>query len=415
MTHKLDERRRVLKMLGAGAALAAAPMAATRAQGAADTVILASVLPLSGPFAQYGKELARGVAMAADAVNAKGLQIGGRRARLEVRTFDDKTDATTAARLVERAVTAEKAHFVVAGAGSVIAKSIIPVAQRMRTPVVAQWAQLNGVFEGQRGNPFLFGGMAPFSRTYDRTWEAISRLDKPKPQTVAMITPQDELGVFVNRELPGALARHGLKHAHTELFPPGTHDFATVVERCAQQKPDVLLINCYTPQIIGVFKQMQAVKYFPPVVVVQAPTRLAESLGGDINGTFVPSFWAPAGTLTRDAYIGTSADFARTYQARYKEVAPDFVAACGASNVVLCAQVAAKAGSVTDPQALLKTFRGFDGETFFTQVKFDELGLNAKADVYAAQFHDGLPKVVSPEALKEAPIIHPFPLWKANA
>lgn len=410
MTVQLNDRRRALKLLGAGA-LSASPLLSLRAQSA-ERLVVSSILPLSGPFAQYGKELARGVDLAVEAVNAQGLRVGDRTYRIEVRTFDDKTDATTAARLVERAATVEQSNFVLAGAGSVIAKSIIPMAQRMRIPVVAQWATLNGVYEGQKGNPFFFGGMAPFSKSYDLIWSTLAQLNAPKPQTVTMISPQDELGVFVNRELPGALQKAGLKHLHTEFFPPGSHDFATVVERCAQRKPDVLLLNCYTPQIIGVFKQMQAVKYFPPVVVVQAPTRLAESLGGDINGAFVPSLWAPSGTLTKDTYIGTSSDFAKAYQARYKEVPPDFVAACGASNVILCALVAAKAGTVTDQQALLRTFRAFDGETFFAPVKFDELGLNNKADVYAAQLHGGLPKLVSPVALKEVDAVHPFPLSK---
>lgn len=410
MTFKLNERRRALKLIGAGA-LSASPLLSVRAQSA-EPIVLSSILPLSGPFAQYGKELARGVELGVEAVNAKGLQVGGRRYRIELRTFDDKTDATTAARLVERAATVERSNFVLAGAGSVIAKSIIPMAQRMRIPVVAQWATLNGVFEGQKGNPFFFGGMAPFSKSYDLVWSSLSQQNNPKLRTVAMISPQDELGVFVNRELPGALQKAGLSHLHTEFFPAGSHDFATVVERCAQRKPDVLLLNCYTPQIVGVFKQMQAVKYFPPAIVVQAPTRLAEALGSDVNGAFVPSLWAPAGTLTRDDYIGTSADFAKAYQARYRETPPDFVAGCGASNVVLCALVAAKAGTVVDQQALLKGFRTFEGETFFSPVKFDELGLNSKADVYAAQFHDGRPKLVNPVALKEVATVHPFPLWR---
>lgn len=411
MTRLLEDRRRTLKRLGAGA-LAASPMVSLRAQSP-ERLVLASVLPLSGPFAQYGKELARGVDMAADAVNAKGLVVGGRTYRIEVRTFDDKTEATTAARLVERAATSEKASFVIAGAGSVIAKSVIPMAQRMRIPVMAQWAQLNGVFEGQRGNPYFFSGMPPFSKAYDQIWATVSRLDGPKVQNVVMISPQDELGVFVNRELPAVLQKNGLTHVHTELFPPGTQDFSAVVERCVQRKPDVLLINCYTPQIIGVFKQMQAVKFFPPVVIVEAPTRLQESLGADINGAFVPTFWAPSGTQTRDAYIGTSADFAKAYQARFNEAPPDFVAACGASNVVTCALVAASAGSVADPQGLLKAFRGFDGETFFSPVKFDELGLNSKAGTYAAQFQSGQVRLVNPASFKESLARHPFPLWKA--
>jgi branched-chain amino acid transport system substrate-binding protein len=412
MNSKLVGRRHALKFLGVGA-LAAAPL--VRAQSAsANVCTIASVLPLSGGFAQYGKELARGVEIAVDAINSKGLRVGGKSLKVNLQTYDDKSDATTAARLTERAASADRANFTIAGCGSTIAKSIIPVAQRLRVPVLAQWAQVDGVFESQKGNPYYFGGMAPFSRVYDRFWELLPTLQNPQLRTVVMISPNDELGVFMDRQLAPQLQRSGMKHLHTELFPPTMQDFSAAVERCAAHKPDVLLINCYTPQIISVFKQIQAVNFFPPAIVVEAPTRLPEALGPDLNGAYVPSFWAASSTATRDAFVGTSADFSAAYQAKFKEPPPDFVAACGAANVLTCAQVAMRAGTVTDAGAILNAFRAFDGETFFAPVKFAANGLNIKAEVHGAQFQAGQVKLVFPASVKEAAVIHPHPLSRKS-
>lgn len=412
MNNMQQSRRQALRMLGAGT-LAASPMVSVRAQ-ARDEVVLASVMPLSGFLAQVGEELNRGVELAVEAINAKGLQVGNRNYQIKLRTFDDRSDAVTEARLAERAATSEKANFLIAGAGGVLAKAVIPVAQRMRIPVMAQWSNLDGVFEAQQGAPFLFGGMPPYSRAYDSIWEMVARLDKPRVRTVAMISSRDELGVFFSKKLPDQLARAGLQHVHSELFPPGTQDYGSVIERCAQHKPDILLLNCYTPQIIGIFKHMQAVKYFPPSVIFQGPTRLVEALGSDTHGAFVPSFWAEGGTTYKDPYIGTSADFTKAYRAKFKNSPPDFIAARGAANVITYALVAGKANTVTDQQALLNGFRSFDGETFFSPVKFDAAGLNVKGEVFASQFQGGALQLVHPDAVRQAAPVHPFPLWKPS-
>ena len=184
------------------------------------------------------------------------------------------------------------------------------------------------------------------------------------------------------------------------------------LERCARHNPDILLINCYTPQIISVFKQMQAVQFFPPAIIVEAPTRLVEAIGPGINGAFVPSFWAPTLISTKDEYFGTSREFAALYQAKHKTAPPDFVAACGASSVVLFAQVAAKAGSITDSKALLDAFRSFDGQTFFSPTKFGDDGLNVKAPIFGAQFQEGKVELVHPAGVRQKPALHPYPGWK---
>lgn len=414
MSNKSNKRREVIKMLGAGAAAATGLFSghSVRAQEKREDLVIASILPLSGGFAQYGLEIAKGVELAVEAVNKKGLRVGGKTYQLQLKSYDDKTDATTAARLTERAATNDGAHIVMAGCGSTIAKSIIPVAQRLRIPVIAQWAQVDGVFAGQKGNPYYFGNMPAFSRMYDLIWPEVVQLKNPQVRTVVMVTPNDELGVFMARDLPSKLEKLGLKHLHTEMFPPTSQDYGATLERCARHNPDILLINCYTPQIISVFKQMQAVQFFPPTIIVEAPTRLVEAIGPGINGAFVPSFWAPTLTSTKDEYFGTSREFAALYQAKHKTAPPDFVAACGASSVVLFAQVAAKAGSITDSKALLDAFRGFDGQTFFSPTKFGDDGLNVKAPIFGAQFQDGKVELVHPESVRQKPALHPYPGWK---
>ncbi|MEX0758919.1 MAG: ABC transporter substrate-binding protein, partial [Tistlia sp.] len=306
MTFPRVSRRRLLKAGAAtlvGAAAVQAPFIG-RAQAAANELEIAVINSLSGRMARYGLELKRGIDLAVTAANESGLEIDGAPIEVGIKEYDDKSEAVTAARLVERAIDSD---LVIAGVGSVNAKTIIPVAQRLRTPMLSLWAQVDGVFAGQKGAPYVFGPMPPFSLYYTQILEMVSQLDDPSVRTVAMITPRDELGVFTAEQyVPSDVEKAGLELLGTEFFPPNSQDFSSALDRIRRLEPDILIINCYTPDIIAVYKEMQATGYFPPVVIVEAPTNLAESLGSDLEGVFVPGFWDPTLDSPRDPIFGTS-------------------------------------------------------------------------------------------------------------
>ena len=52
--------------------------------------------------------------------------------------------------------------------------------------MMTHWAQVDGVFAGQKGNPYLFGAMPPFHRYYTRISEMATKFDSPKIKRVAM-------------------------------------------------------------------------------------------------------------------------------------------------------------------------------------------------------------------------------------
>ena len=404
-------RRKVMKAMGAGAVAATGlvPAKSVFAQSG-DVLKLSSVLSTSGFYAQYGLELTRGLEVAVEAVNKKGVKVGNKTYTIKYEVVDDKSDASTSARLVERAI-GDGANFVIAGVGSLIGKAIIPVAQRSRVPVMAQWAQLDNVFVTQKGNPYFFSTMPPFSGSYDSTIELVSKLDNPKLKKVVMISPNDELGKLVAQVMPEKLKAQGMELAHVEFFPPATKDFGASLERCAREKPDVFLINCYTPQIMAVFKQMQSVKFLPAAIIVEAPTHLVEGLGKPIDGVYAPSFWSADVNATRDEYIGNSKDFARLYQEKFKVAPPDFVAACGANNVITYAKAVAAAGKHNDNAALLNALRKMEGETFFSPIKFNDFGMNVRTSAYTGQFQQGKLVLVAPQNIRQSPAVHPYPGW----
>lgn len=88
-----------------GAAAAPAATAAPAAPSSADAPLVVRIAhagPVSGPIASLGKDEENGVRMALDDLNAKGLEIGGRKLRWKLEAGDDGGDPGQAVALARR-------------------------------------------------------------------------------------------------------------------------------------------------------------------------------------------------------------------------------------------------------------------------------------------------------------------------
>src|SRR5690349_23215883 len=77
-----------------------AALAAAFGAGAAfaqDTVKIGFTGPLSGGAALYGKNVVNGIEMAVKEINAAGLEVGGKKVKLELVALDDKYSPADAA------------------------------------------------------------------------------------------------------------------------------------------------------------------------------------------------------------------------------------------------------------------------------------------------------------------------------
>jgi branched-chain amino acid transport system substrate-binding protein len=407
------DRRKFLQISGSAAALTAAGgLAPARAQS--ETLNLAVVVGLTGAYNIYATELQKGIDLAVEIINKEGLEIGGKNYTISTQYYDDKTEATTAGRLVERAALSDGAHMILASGGSAIVKANVAVAQRIRRPMMALWSQVDGVYAPQKGDPWLFSALPPFSRMYRRIMKLASELKDPEIKTASMVTPNDELGVYSGEEyFPADLKEAGIELLGVEFYPPGSQEYATAVARARRQNPDCLVINALGNDIVAIVKEMQSIDWFPKMVVIESPTGVKEPLGDVINGMHVPLLWDASIAGTTDRYVGTGPDFIKLYAEKYGNPPLDFVAAVGAHDVIAYTQVLQKAGVVDDPEAIREAFRTVDAETFFGANGFDDDGLNRAAATHCGQFQDGQLKIVYPEDIRSAEPIHPYPGWKA--
>jgi hypothetical protein len=78
--------------------------------------------------------------------------------------------------------------------------------------------------------------------------------------------------------------------------------------------------------------------------------------------------------------------------------------------VIVYVQVLQKAGVVDDAARIHRAFRDYQGETFFSRVAFNDIGLNPKGVIYPGQWQGGKVRLVYPPTVATAKPIHPHPL-----
>lgn len=105
-------KRKTLLRLGASAFAVAALLGASSTAFAQQVVKIGYSGPLSGGAALYGKNVLSGMEMAVAEINAKGLEVGGQKVKLEIVALDDKYNPSETAINTQRLVQEHKAPAV---------------------------------------------------------------------------------------------------------------------------------------------------------------------------------------------------------------------------------------------------------------------------------------------------------------
>lgn len=105
-------KRKTLLRLGASAFAVAALLGASHSAFAQQVVKIGYSGPLSGGAALYGKNVLSGMEMAVQEINAKGLEVGGQKVKLEIVALDDKYNPSETAINTQRLVQEHKAPAV---------------------------------------------------------------------------------------------------------------------------------------------------------------------------------------------------------------------------------------------------------------------------------------------------------------
>ena len=403
-------RREFLKTVAvAGGAAAAGGLgfpAILRAQP--KEIPIGHIHPLSGFLAFDGQELANGLKLAVDEINAAGgiKSMGG--AKLKVLTGDSEGKPQVAIREVERLYKAGAVALTGCYQSSVTLVAT-QIAEKFKVPFVVSVAVDDKVTD--RGFNYTFR-VQPNARQMSRdTVEYLAEIIKASnsgAKTIAYLHDDTAFGTSLSGHVIDFAPEYGLEVVLDVPYSPKSADVTTEVAKIKAAGADIVMDTGYFGDGVRVYKTMHDVRLQCQGIVgcgngAFSHPKFIEELGGITEHVLDGNYRAnPLSKLTQQAL------------AHYKEV---YGREMGASTVFayvapyVIADALERAGT-TDRAALRDALAATNiTEHILPQgpIVFDENGQNKNASAAMMQILDGEIKVVWPKKYAQAEPIFPVP------
>ena len=183
------------------APLAAPDQTVAMARGA--VLVLGQSAPLSGPSAQLGRDYREGALAWFNEVNRRG-GIHGR--RLQLVSLDDRYEPALTLRNTRRLLKGDRAFALFGYVGTPTVKTILPLVERERIPLVAPLTGARLLRHPLR--PMVFNLRASYQAEID---QIVNDLVHAGRRRIAVLHQRDAFGEDGLRSCRAALARHGLQ------------------------------------------------------------------------------------------------------------------------------------------------------------------------------------------------------------
>ena len=402
-------RRDSLKLLGAAGAMALAP--AARAQ-TLPAITFGGTIPFSGRWAEIGQSVHAGYTTVAKYVNevAGGLEVGGKKYRLDIKMVDDASDPQRGTTLLQKQIDDGVDLFL----GTYSTPMVLPQAaltERARKPMVQAGGGGDAIFA--QGYKYVFGMYPRASRSAFPAVDAMTALT-PKPQTFIVVYTNDPFSKPQGLGVLERLKEKGFTVLDTFELPFQLQDISAVLTSVRDKKPDVVMCLTSDQNSLLIARQMAQnrvdVKMLFTSLGPQAPS-FREGLGKYAEGVTCISTWSPTFPY-KDPIFGSTQKFAEYYKAN-NTVPLIYHQGTAAGCIIAYTHVLKQVGKINDTEAIRDGLAKIDIESLYGRIKFTPEGDGDPVLMGSAvtQVQGGDLKVIYPAALKEANALWPVAPW----
>lgn len=326
------------------------------------SVRIGIVAPMSGPLAQYGKDIAHGAEIAIDELNGDNFWIGGKRGRFELVIEDDKAQPEegkrAAQRLIDAKVDAVFGHFnsgVTIAAAPLYAQAGIPQLSVSTNPKYTR-----------------MGLKTAFRITADDTAQGamLGRLvsEKLRAKSIYMVDDQTTFGLGLVEEIDKVFKARQIAAPHASIDPKAA-DYDALARAVAAARADTVLFAgdeaVGLPLLHALRKAGSAARF------VAADAMCDQSTLKNAKGAADDDFYCTIAGVP-PSWLAAGIGFTRLYQAKFG--APGAYSSLAYDGVHVLAQAMQQAGSNQPQRYLPELAKGsFDGKIQGT-VEFDAKG-----------------------------------------
>lgn len=323
--------------------------------GAADTVKIGLLAPLTGFAAADGLSVLNSVQLAVERVNQDGGLLGR---QVELVYYDDRADGKEAVALSRKLIQQDRVAGVVGGSYSTPSRAVAPIFEDEEIPFVAAYAVHPDVTTS--GKYCFRNGFLGMVEGKSAGYVSVELL---KAKKIALLTSDNDFGRTLAEGFKAYLGDQGkdAQIVFEQTYPFKEKDFKPYLSKVKEANPDILFASGY---------------YFQTGPIVQQ----ARELGLDIQilgeeGADSPKFLEIAGAsaegfvivtnLDRDDPRPVVQDFLKTFEQRY-QIQPDMVGASAYDAFMIICDGIRRAGATDGPAiqqaiAATKDYNGLTG------------------------------------------------------
>jgi branched-chain amino acid transport system substrate-binding protein len=213
--------------------------------------------PETGDSALWGQAEKNALQMLADDFNAKGgIDVAGKKYKVQIIPYDDKGDSVEAVNVAKRLISQDKVNAIVGAQGSGEAIPVAPLANDGKVPLVSTLATNPKVTVADNGsvNPFMF--RACFIDPYQGQAAAFFAYQKlGKRKAGILMTIDDPYSTGLADFFKQSFVKAGGKVVAEVSYTSGEKDFRAPLTKLKGANPDVIFIPAYYNDVALAAKQ----------------------------------------------------------------------------------------------------------------------------------------------------------------
>ena len=381
------------------ATLAAAMLAPALAQDS--PVRIGYAIARTGPWsagAQVSQE--PNYIMWAEQVNAAGgLSVKGKKRKVELIGFDDRSDAETMVRTYEKLMTSDKVDLILAPWGTGANFAVMPLVQKHGYPMLAPTATGRKLLDMK--NPYFFALLQQPDRMMDALAEFLAARSV---KTVAFIHVDELFGLEQAAALEKSLKAKNIQIIEKKSYPLGVKDLQPVLNDIKAKNPDAFVSLSYPPDTFLVTGQAKATGFNPKVFYAAVGTAFPvyrDKMGPMAEGVMGLGTWNPKMSPRAKAYFDA-------HVARWKKEPDRWASAHAWAGLQILQQAVEKVG--LDRKALRDYIANNEFDTIIGKIRFKN-GENVTTPGVVSQWQGGEFEVVWPPDRSTSPALYPKPVW----
>ena len=373
--------------------------------GDGTTLTIGASVSLTGKLAREGQLTQEGYQLCQDKVNGQGgVDVGGKKLKLDIQYQDDTSKPDTAAQLVDQ-FNDKGVKLILGSYGSANTEAQAAVIERNGQVMVDSAGADNKIFS--KGYKRTFAVLSPATEYASSIVKAIAELAQPKPTSMVFLSADDGFSKTVTEGGMKTAQEKGFTVLSPQYFPNGASDVSSSLTKVKGQKPDVIIGSVHLVEGVAIVKQAKELGVTPAGFgeTVAPPTPdFAKTLGPAAENVLGSSQWTDA-TKGEDKYFGTAKQYTADIKSKFGHD-PDYHDAEASAACLALVMAAEKAGD-TSPDKVREALAGLDTTSFFGKIKFDSTGQNVYKPMAVIQVQNGKPVTVWPTDSAEAKLIWP--------